>query len=259
MAEQYIGIIPAAGQGARLSPLPGSKELFPIGFDDILIGGKSRRLPKVVSQYLVDRMKHAGVEKIFFVLSEGKWDIMQYYGDGHRYGIHIAYLCIDHFSGMPFTINQAYPWVKNTTVVFGMPDTIFTPTDVYNRLLHKHEQCKADLTLGLFKTNEPWRFGMVKTDNQDRVTLCIDKPPKSELKYMWGIACWGPLFTEFMNNKLQTPPEIVRSEIVLGDIFQMAVDANLHTHAVHFEDGEYIDIGTPHDLELAVTRFLRHS
>src|SRR5918911_2934996 len=70
------GIIPAAGSGTRIQPLAFSKELLPVG---------SRRedgteRPRAVSEYLVDRMLAGGADKLCFVISPGKWDILRYYG-----------------------------------------------------------------------------------------------------------------------------------------------------------------------------------
>ncbi len=70
------GIIPAAGSGTRIQPLAFSKELLPVG---------SRRedgieRPRAVSEYLVERMVRAGAERICFVISPAKSDILRYYG-----------------------------------------------------------------------------------------------------------------------------------------------------------------------------------
>ena len=70
------GIIPAAGMGSRIQPLAFSKELLPVG---CRLDGDIER-PRAVSEYLVERMLLAGVDKIAFVISPGKGDIIQYHG-----------------------------------------------------------------------------------------------------------------------------------------------------------------------------------
>ena len=74
------GIVPAAGRGSRIQPLAFSKELLPVGsrLDD----GVER--PCAVSEYLVERMIRGGADKICFVISPGKSDILDYYGAGYR-------------------------------------------------------------------------------------------------------------------------------------------------------------------------------
>src|SRR6266699_3765076 len=70
------GIIPAAGNGTRIQPLPFSKELLPIGSRQH--DGTER--PRAVSEYLIERMLQGGADKICFVISRWKFDILQYYG-----------------------------------------------------------------------------------------------------------------------------------------------------------------------------------
>lgn len=255
--KRLVGIIPAAGKGTRVTPLPGSKELFPVGFGEIEMEGKKRHYPKVVSQYLVDQMVTAGAEQIYMVISEGKWDILRYYGSGKRFGAHIVYLMVDDMIGMPYTINTAFPLVKDATVLFGMPDTIFRPDDALRLLLAQHERHKADLTLGLFATDQPWRFGMVGYDDEYRLTACIDKPGRTHFNFMWGNACWGPAFSKLLNDGIQAAlsGESNKREIVLGDYFWKAVEAGLNVRVYPFDQGEYVDIGSPKDLMWAVRQF----
>ena len=59
--REVIGLIPAAGQATRLSPLPCSKELFPIGFGASKTG--HNLVPKVVCQHLLEKMRLAGITK----------------------------------------------------------------------------------------------------------------------------------------------------------------------------------------------------
>src|SRR3954463_7753225 len=72
------GIVPAAGAGSRIQPLAFSKELLPVGSR---IDGDTER-PRAVSEYLVERMLIAGARKLCFVISQGKSDILEYYGGG---------------------------------------------------------------------------------------------------------------------------------------------------------------------------------
>ena len=70
------GIVPAAGIGSRIQPLAFSKELLPVGSR---IDGQTER-PRAVSEYIIERMLIAGVDKICFVIAPGKSDILEYYG-----------------------------------------------------------------------------------------------------------------------------------------------------------------------------------
>ena len=59
---------------------------------------------------------------------------------------------------------------------------------------------------------------------------------------MWGIACWGKIFTEYMKEYLAGINS--SQEIVLGSIFQAALEDKLAIKVVPFVNGNYIDIGS---------------
>jgi len=249
-----VGLIPAAGVARRISPLPGSKELFPVGFRETMVDGSLQLRPKVVSQYLVESMVRAGAHRIWMVLSKGKWDIAQYYGDGNDFGTHIAYLVTDRLWGMPYALDEAWPWLGNSTVLFGTPDTIFAPREAFSRMLERHARSGADVTLGIFPTDQPQRLCPVRMDESCTVTDMFDKPTHSDLMNTWGCACWSPSFGEFMHQYLPRQ-ERHTGEIVLASVFRAAIAAGLLVHGIEFRDGEYIDVGSPGDLVLAVRRF----
>lgn len=254
MANELVGLIPAAGVAKRVSPLPGSKELFPIGFREIDVDGQVQIRPKVVSQYLLDNMFRAGVDKVWIVLGQHKSDIMHYYGDGTDFGGHIAYLLMNKPWGMPFTLDQAWPWLNSATVLFGMPDTIFTPDNAFTRLLARHRATGEDVTLGIFPTSQPHRLCPVRLDTAGTVVDMIDKPSYSDICNTWGCACWSPGFTEFMHDYLGSR-SLHEREVVLADVFRAAIQGGIAVGGLYFAEGEYIDVGTPEDLVAAVHRF----
>lgn len=252
--QRIIGLVPAAGRGSRLAPFPCPKELFPVGYQDYLVGDTIEKRPKVVSQYLIENMQTAGAKRLFIILGEGKGDIMSYYGNGSRFGLEVAYLYQQQLTGMPGALDLATPHIAGATVVFGMPDTIIEPHDLFSQLLTKHQEHDADLTLGLFPTDNPSKFGMVEIDADNNVISTIDKPKQTELTLMWGCACWSPRFTELLHTFLTDNPFSGR-EIVLGDVFDEALRRNYTVKGIPFQDGQYIDIGTAAELNSALKRF----
>ncbi|MBP5975931.1 dTDP-glucose pyrophosphorylase [Brasilonema sp. CT11] len=255
--RQIIGLLPAGGQATRISPLPLSKELYPIGFQ--YFGVKSNWRPKVVSQYLLEKMQLAGIDKAYFILRSGKWDIPAYFGDGTMLSISLGYLIMGLSYGVPFTLDQAYPFVQDAIIALGFPDILFQPKDAYVRILTRLEVSNADVVLGLFPTDKPHKAGMVDFDDQGKVRLIIEKPPQSDLRYMWGIAVWTPAFTLFLHEYLMTLQVnsnlSLRPEIPIGDVIQAAINKGFHVEAEVFADGTYLDIGTPDDLVRAVRHF----
>lgn len=252
--NQIIGLIPAGGQATRISPLPLSKELYPIGFQSDRIN--NRIYPQVVSQYLLERMRLAGVNTAYFILRPGKWDIPAYFGDGSMVSMQIGYLIMGLSYGVPFTLDQAFPFVADKLVALGFPDILFAPEDGFTQIIAHQQATNADVVLGLFPTDKPQKAGMVDFGATGRVYSIIEKPRESSLRYMWGIAVWSPVFSKFLHEYIKpfktNPDTANQPEIPIGDIIQAGINAGLNVQALAFPDGSYLDIGTPEDLMTAI-------
>lgn len=261
--EPAIGLIPAAGAGSRIAPLPMSKELYPVGFGRALGG---RFGPKASAEYLLERMAIAGVREAFVILRPGKWDIPAYLGDGSAFGIRTAYLTVHVPYGVPFTLDQAFPFIRERSVVLGFPDILLWPEDAYAGVLKRLHHGSADAVLGLFPTQEPNKVGIVEMDTEGRVRGIFEKSSRTDLPYMWAIAVWKPSFTDFLHLQVQgllqslhverhsqkTIPAAGVTEIPIGDILHASIQAGLRVEAEVFRNGRYIDIGTPENLCRAI-------
>jgi glucose-1-phosphate thymidylyltransferase len=93
-------------------------------------------------------MKQAGVDRAFIVLRNGKWDVPAYFEDGAIVDTQLAYLLTRLPFGPPYTLDQAFTFVRNTLVVFGFPDILFQPDDVFAQLLARQTATHADIVLG---------------------------------------------------------------------------------------------------------------
>jgi glucose-1-phosphate thymidylyltransferase len=155
---------------------------------------------------------------------------------------------------MPIAIDLAYDWVKDCTVIFGMPDTIIEPFDAFQQLLSAHQKTGNDVTLGLFETDSPSKFGMVEMNETNQVLSTVDKPSETILKHMWGCCCWEYSFTTLIHEYLEQNIG-AKFEIVLGDIFNQAIMQNMKIGGLVFESGQYMDIGTSDELDKALKKF----
>lgn len=259
-SREVIGLLPAAGLAARIAPLPCSKEIYPIGFLPVDEGRSVR--PKVVCHYLLEKMRTAGITKAYIVLRDGKWDIPAYFGDGAPLDMHLAYLMMRLPYGPPYTLVQAYPFVKDALVAFGFPDIVFQPDDAFIQLLDRQAATNADVVLGLFPADRPETMDMVDMDDTGLVCSIVLKPLQTHLRYTWIIAVWTPVFTSFLREYLMVlqngreresgidAPE--QRELSVGHVLQAALRDGLRVHAVPFPDHTYLDIGTPDNLVKAV-------
>ncbi len=218
---------------------------------------------KAVSTYLLEKYRLAGVKKVYTVIRKGKWDILNYYGDGREFGVKMAYLIMAHPFGVPYTLDQAYPFVKTAKIFLGFPDILFEPENAFTVADTVFDQEKADLMLGLYPVNDKKQMqqsDMVQFDKHGRITQIIVKPKNTDLKFSWIFAIWKPEFTLFMHNHLkheldERQKHSTQVEIHLGHIIQSAIESGLNVFGHLFSDFHHIDIGNPGNLTQAIREY----
>jgi glucose-1-phosphate thymidylyltransferase len=235
MAEELIGLIPAAGKGVRLG-LPYPKELYPIIRNNHY---------KPIAQFVLANMTLAGLEHIVFAINETKHQLIGYFGDGHRFGCHISYVVQEPHDGpskstspgLAQALDAAYHLTRGKTVFFGMADTIMQPSDVF-KCAYDTARGDEDVILVLFETDHPEKFGMVDIDPQGRAVCVVDKPSATDLTRMWGCIIWRARFTEYLH-------ECVHHGISdFAQVMNNAIAEGLCFRAYQVTDGNYIDLGT---------------
>jgi dTDP-glucose pyrophosphorylase len=171
------GVIPAAGNGTRIQPLAFSKELLPVGGR---LDERTER-PKAVSEYLVERMIRGGADKICFVISPGKSDIVEYYGSGRIASAKIAYVVQPEAVGLCDAIFRAHSVIpKDEPVMVGLPDTIWFPEEALAELPDDK------LSFLLFPVEQPRFFDAVATDERGRVVEIQVKSADARTNWIWG-------------------------------------------------------------------------
>ncbi len=234
--EELIGLIPAAGKGVRLG-LPYPKELYPVIRNNHY---------KPISQFVVDNLVNAGLKHIVFVVNETKHQLMGFFGSGQRFGCDISYVVQEVVDGrtkstspgLAHALDSAYHLIRGKTVFFGMADTLMQPRDVFKRVFTAASP-EDDVLFGMFKTDHPEKFGMVKTDGMGRVICIDDKPRSTDLTEMWGCIVWRPAFTEYLHQCVyeQGISDFAR---IMND----AIASGMNFRGISMSDGTYIDLGT---------------
>jgi glucose-1-phosphate thymidylyltransferase len=269
-SPEIIALIPSAGQAKRISPLPCSKEIFPLG---LAYHNSAKDIrPKVVCQYLLEKMRRAGAKKGFIILRPGKWDIPGYCGDGAFVDMNLAYLMMGAPFGPPYSINQAFPFVKHARIMFGFPDILFEPDDVFVQLLDKQNATQADVVIALFPAHDSRHMDMVQVDSNGKVSAIYLKPLQTDLRLAWICAVWSATFTKFLQHHLEGTSiwretssetfdkpcfsEASPHELSIGHVLQAALQQGLDIQTVAFPKGRYLDIGTPEGLDKALSAVL---
>jgi dTDP-glucose pyrophosphorylase len=172
-----LGIIPAAGRGSRIQPLGFSKELLPVG--SRRDGGGGDR-PCAVSEYLLERMRAGGADRLCFVIGPGKSDILEYYAAGFA-GAPSIFVVQPSPEGLCDALFRASALVRDDEpVLIGLPDTIWFPADGFAGLPDDR------LSFLLFPVDTPERFDAVVLDGEDRVRWIEVKQPNASSGWIWG-------------------------------------------------------------------------
>ena len=170
------GIIPAAGNGTRIQPLAFSKELLPVGSRS----EEGVERPRAVSEYLIERMLAAGADKLCFVISPNKADILRYYG-AQIGSAAIAYTVQPRPAGLCDALFRALPLINPAeSVLIGLPDTIWYPENGFTTLAHN------GLCFLLFPVERPELFDAVAMDSRGRVERIWVKSRDAGSHWIWG-------------------------------------------------------------------------
>lgn len=225
------GIVPAAGRGSRIQPLAFSKELLPVGSRTL---NDSQR-PRAVSEYLLERLVAGGVDKICFVIGQGKSDILEYFGASFC-GADLAYVVQPEPAGLCDAVFRAAPLISpDSAVAIGLPDTIWFPEGALATLPDDQ------LSFLLFPVQRPEQFDAVLLDDDDfRVTQIQVKRREPGTRWIWGaFKMPGRVFHEL--KQLWSSRD--RADEYVGTLVNAYLAAG--GEAVGVRAGEsYVDVGT---------------
>jgi glucose-1-phosphate thymidylyltransferase len=232
------GIIPAAGAGNRIQPLAFSKELLPVGSR----ADQGAERPRAVSEYLVERMIRGGADKLCFIISPGKGDILHYYGS-RLWGADIMYAVQPYPGGLCDAVFRARPFVTaEESVIVGLPDTIWFPEDGLKELPDDV------LSFLLFPVEQPEFFDAVITDECDQVREIQVKQRNTESNWIWGaFKMPGYVFHDLYD--LWRRPE--RGDEYFGTLINAWLATGGRAQAVRAGRG-YVDVGTLHGYRQAI-------
>lgn len=235
------GIIPAAGLGSRIQPLAFSKELLPVGSCGSE-GGRER--PRAISEYLVDRMLLAGVDKLCFVISPSKADIVEYFGAAQLNSATAVFVVQPQPAGLCDAIFRAAPLIADEdTVTVGLPDTIWFPEDGLASLP------EGVFSFLLFPVEHPEYFDVVRTDGTNRVLEIQVKPCDPRSQWVWGaFKIPGAVFHELHSLWLSRD----RADEYIGTLVNTWILEGGSAQAFHL-GSSYVDIGTLNGYREAIT------
>lgn len=154
-------IILAGGLGTRLRPLTDEtpKPLLPI-----------KGLP-IIEHAILNFKKH-GIKDIILSIGYRADKIMEYFGDGSKWGVNIEYCIEDQPLGTGGALKKASENIDETFVAINgdnLADFDWT------RAIVKHKDNNAKITLQLFPVEDVTKFGIARLDG-DKIVEFIEKP-----------------------------------------------------------------------------------
>jgi glucose-1-phosphate thymidylyltransferase len=232
------GIVPAAGAGSRIQPLAFSKELLPVGSRI----DRDVERPRAVSEFIVERLVAGGADRLCFIISPGKSDILEYYG-GEVMGRPICYVVQSTPAGLCDAIFKAAPFVMpDDRVMIGLPDTVWFPTDALRALPDDR------LGLLLFPVTHPELFDAVVMRSDGGVVEVQVKNPKPTSSWVWG-AIGMPGSTLHELRELWESRK--REDAYIGSVINAWLDRGGLATGVPAGEA-YVDVGTLHGYREAI-------
>src|SRR5262249_15661617 len=132
------------------------------------------------SEYLIERMLIAGVNRICFVISPAKTDIVSYFG-GKIGDAAICYAVQQNPNGLCDALFSALPFLAPDDEVYvGLPATIWCPIEGFEFLPD------GQFFFLLFPVSRPELFDSVVTDHTSCVREIQVKCPHAASEWVWG-------------------------------------------------------------------------
>ncbi len=222
-------VILAAGEGTRLRPLT-----LETPKAMVLINGKP------ILQVIIEQLKSVGVTDIVIVVYYLKEKIMNYFGDGTKFGVKIKYAEQTGIKGSADAVLMAEPHITDKRFFVIACDSLFE-TDLLKRLM-------AHKSAGMFTCKEVEdgrRYGILITEGK-RVKRIIEKPevPPTNLANLSVYILPKEIF-----EACKKVPEGLKGEKWLPDAIQMIIDKGI---IFEYEIVRHIlDIGTHDQLKEA--------
>ncbi len=257
--NEMLAIILAGGQGTRLGKLTKSTAKPAIPF-----GGRYR-----IIDFTLSNCANSGIDTVGVITQYQPLELNAHIGNGSSWGLddqNGGVTVLQPFSssegekffeGTAHAIYQNIEYIdqQNPEYLLVLSGDHIYKMD-YGAMLEYHKAKKASLTVGVIPVTmeEAKRFGMMNTDETDRIIEFEEKPehPKSD-KASMGIYIFNwPTLRNYLTTSFTTNKTL---EDFGKNVIPMYLANNESTYAYAF-DGYWRDVGTIHSLWQANMEFL---
>ncbi len=162
-------MILAAGVGSRLDPLTRNvpKPMVPV-------------MNRPVMEHIVERLASSGFNEIMVNVHYLGDQIMNYFGDGSKWGVNIHFSPEDALWGDAGSVKRCEDFFdEDVLLVVGGDDLINIDL---KRLIRFHKEKRSSATIALSLVDDPSEYGIALTNERGRVTRFLEKP-KGEVMF----------------------------------------------------------------------------
>jgi mannose-1-phosphate guanylyltransferase/mannose-1-phosphate guanylyltransferase/phosphomannomutase len=165
-------VIIAGGKGTRLRPLTYGcpKPMLPL-------------VDRPFLEWMINRCREASVCDILLNVQYQARQVIDYFGDGDRFGVKIRYIEESTPLDTAGAIKLAEPYFTGESLIVFNAD-ILTNLDLLG-LIKFHKETKADATLTLTRVDDIKPFGLVEINPENQVQAFREKPnPEQAVEFL---------------------------------------------------------------------------
>lgn len=224
------GLVLVAGKGTRLRPLThtGPKHLIPLA-------------GRPMMQYAIEQLVDAGVKEIGIVVGYMRDMIMDYFGDGSKFGAKFEYIVQEKPLGIAHAIKIAREYVGDEPFVVYLGDNIFR--EGIRKYVKEFDQGDYDAMILLTYVEDPRRFGVAEI-RDGKIVRLVEKPKEPPSNYaLVGIY----FFRESVFEAIEHLKPSWRGEYEITEAIQWLIDNGYKVHHDIIQ-GWWKDTGKPEDL-----------
>lgn len=217
----------------------------------ILVGGEATRLfpltrntPKAMVpvlnrpflEHVIGHLSAYNIRDVILTQSRRSQQISDCFGDGHRFGLNLAYTIEDSPLGTAGAIKNAERYFDDTFLVLN--GDVFTSLDIA-AMVESHMARKAKVTIALTPVDDPTSYGLVETNSCGKVTRFLEKPGRDEIT----------------TNMINAGTYVIEPDILMNIPAQTKVSIERETFPSLLAQGEpvyaypsdayWLDMGTP--------------
>jgi mannose-1-phosphate guanylyltransferase / phosphomannomutase len=178
-------VVMAGGEGTRLRPLT-SNQPKPM----VSIVGKP------CMEHIIELLRRHGLDDVVVTVAFLPQAIRSYFGNGDALGVQIQYSVEETPLGTAGSVRLATRGEEETVLVIS--GDALCDVDLTS-MIKAHKEKEAAVTIGLKSVDNPLEFGIVVTDEDDRIERFLEKPS------------WGQVFSDTINTGIYVlEPEVLR-------------------------------------------------